>query len=316
MNRLMKMTSRQLPESTHPLPANAVSLERPSLTKVLPGFLRLFFPSVLVISLIASGMLIHDQEKEQQFQKASIQNSVELAVTGIELTFRNIISDLRYLAESNAVSQLTEGNENARVTLASDLSHFSRHKSLYDQVRFLDTAGMERVRINYNAGRPVIVKDRDLQSKSGRYYFKDTLRLSQDEVFISPLDLNIERGEIERPLKPMIRFGMPVFGSDGRKRGIVLLNFLAEKFLTRFSRMVVEGKGTLSLLNRDGYWLSGQDPRKEWGFMFAERKELTFGNHFPEAWREIQANGSGLFQGGDGAIRLHQCLSDYTRFAF
>ena len=64
-----------------------------------------------------------------------------------------------------------------------------------------------------------------LQNKEGRYYFKDTIQPEKGEVFVSPFDLNIERGEIERLLKPMNRFGTPVFDITGRKRGIVLLNY-------------------------------------------------------------------------------------------
>jgi hypothetical protein len=65
---------------------------------------------------------------------------------------------------------------------------------------------MEVVRVNYSRGNPAVVPRGQLQNKSSRYYFADAFRLGGGEVFASPLDLNIERGEIERPLKPMIRF--------------------------------------------------------------------------------------------------------------
>ncbi|RDH84306.1 MAG: hypothetical protein DIZ78_12220 [endosymbiont of Escarpia spicata] len=288
---------RQLPESIQPPPATQDSSGKVGWKMIMPGFLGLFLSFLLVVSLIAYGLLLYDQTHLQKLRKTSVLEGVEQAVTDIELTFSNVLSDLRILAESDAVSALMSGDEKARVALASELLVFSRHKGLYDQVRFLDTGGMEKVRINYHAGRPAIVPEGALQNKKGRYYFEDTLRLSRGEVFVSPLDLNIERGEIEQPLKPMIRFGMPVFGSDGRKKGIVLLNFLAERLVSRFSRVALDDDETRSLLNRDGYWLSGPDSREEWGFMFPERKELTFGNRFPVAWREILANKSGSFQG-------------------
>jgi hypothetical protein len=52
-------------------------------------------------------------------------------------------------------------------------------------------------------------------------------------VFASPLDLNIERGEIELPLKPMIRFGTPVCDLEGRSQGVVLLNYFGDKLIHR-----------------------------------------------------------------------------------
>ena len=100
---------------------------------------------------------------------------------------------------------------------------FSKTKGLYDQVRFLDENGMEVIRVNFNQGQPYIVPKDKLQNKAKRYYFADTIKLDPGQVFCVTLDLNIERGQIEQPLKPMIRFGTPVAYTEGRKRGIVLL---------------------------------------------------------------------------------------------
>ena len=43
-------------------------------------------------------------------------------------------------------------------------------------------------------------------------------------VFVSPLDLNIERGEIEVPYKPVIRYATPVFDKENKAKGIVITN--------------------------------------------------------------------------------------------
>ncbi|MEE9545071.1 MAG: hypothetical protein V3V55_05700 [Rhodospirillales bacterium] len=44
--------------------------------------------------------------------------------------------------------------------------------------------------------------------------------LGHGEVFVSPFDLNVERGRIEEPLKPILRVGTPVFGEGGGKIGV------------------------------------------------------------------------------------------------
>ncbi len=82
--------------------------------------------------------------------------------------------------------------------------------------------------------KTVVADQCKLQNKKNRYYFRDVFKLNQGEVFVSPLDLNIERGEIEQPLKPMIRFGTPIFDKYSNKRGIVLLNYLGSKLLNRY----------------------------------------------------------------------------------
>ncbi len=48
---------------------------------------------------------------------------------------------------------------------------------------------------------PAIVPDADLQSKKGQSYVRNSLALNRREVFVSPMDLNMENGEIEVPLK-------------------------------------------------------------------------------------------------------------------
>ncbi|MEH2408379.1 response regulator [Nostoc sp.] len=176
----------------------------------------------------------------------------------------------------------------------------SEQKQVYDQIRFLDTTGKEIVRVNLNQGQPSIVPEEKLQVQAKRYWFKDTLPLKSGEVFVSPLDLNIERGKIEQPLKPMIRFGTPVFDSQGQKRGIVVLNYLGEKFIQNLQKENSTTLGEMLLLNADGYWLKGLKPENEWGFMYKDRKDQTFAKAFPKVWQQIGTTESGQFQTADG----------------
>ena len=81
-----------------------------------------------------------------------------------------------------------------------------------------------------------------LQDKSKCYYFQETVSLSEGEIFISPLDLNVEHGEIEQPLKPMIRLGTPLYNQQGKKSGILLLNYLAQNLLDKLSKSTPEAQ--------------------------------------------------------------------------
>ena len=53
-----------------------------------------------------------------------------------------------------------------------------------------------------------------------RYYFKETMKLEKDDLFISRIDLNIENGQIEEPFIPIIRFSSPIFCENGNKKGM------------------------------------------------------------------------------------------------
>ena len=144
------------------------------------------------------------------------------------------------------------------------------------------------------------VPEEKLQVQAKRYWFNDTLRLNQNQVFVSPLDLNIERGQVEQPLKPMIRFGTPVFDKRGQKRGIVVLNYFGAKLLDNFNQVLTNTSSQGMLLNADGYWLKGAKSEDEWGFMFSNRKNRTFGKTFPQAWQQISQKESGQFQTAEG----------------
>ncbi len=214
--------------------------------------------------------------------------AVNLQKIEIEDSLSDIVSDLLFLSMQNELQEYFRlGEEHARISIEKEYSQLSLRKKKYDQIRYLDSTGQEIVRINYNNGHPATVDKDQLQNKLHRYYFSDAFKLKKGEVFISPLDLNIEHGEIEQPLKPMLRLGTPVFDKNGEKCGVVLINYLAQKFLSLLRENSQISKGHSMLLNRDGYWLLHSDPGKEWGFMFKEREKLSFANFYPEEWQTI-----------------------------
>jgi diguanylate cyclase (GGDEF)-like protein len=173
-------------------------------------------------------------------------------------------------------------------------------KKTYDQIRYIHNNGMECVRVNYANGNPEAVPTEKLQNKAKRYYFTDTIRLGRKEIFVSPLDLNIEHGKIEKPLKPMLRFGTPVFNNDGEKHGIVLLNYLAENLLDYIRERKIETTSEGMLLNTEGYWFLNPIKEKEWGFMFKNRDRLSFAVDYPKEWRMIGEQKSGQINTENG----------------
>lgn len=106
------------------------------------------------------------------------------------------------------------------------------------QLRYLDKNGMEIIRVNRDdyALDAYIVDDNKLQDKSYRYYFKEIISTEEDVFWYSKLDLNIERGIIEKPVKPVLRIGLPVF-QDGDKKGILIINIFMKPFLQKLTNV-------------------------------------------------------------------------------
>ncbi len=277
-------------------------MKRPQIPRLnawptLERFLVVFLPLFVIVSGIAVSLHYVDVKSKMAQVEEELDHGVELQVRVITHNFRSIVSDLLVLADLEPLGTfLDAGGESMKREVAGYFLSVARRKGIYDQIRFLDDAGMEVVRINFNGGSPEAVPEEQLQNKSRRYYFRDAFTLNREEVFVSPFDLNVERGEVERPLKPMIRFGTPVFDDKGEKRGVVLLNYLGANLIRNLREGSSNVAGRMMLLNREGYWLHGPSPDDEWGFMFPDRREKSLDHMFPEAWSRISGAGSGQFR--------------------
>jgi PAS domain S-box-containing protein len=250
-------------------------------------FLLIFVPLLVVLSIAGGLHFYADYEKARVTRESSESLNVELARRMIVADIDAVITDLLFLKsyiESQSSSHLHMDAYLHR--LGEVFQYFSQQKRLYDQVRLLNAAGHEVVRINYNEGDPQVINTAQLQDKSQRYYFQEAIRLDAGQVYISPLDLNVEGGNVERPYKPMMRFATPIFDQAGKRQGIVMLNYFGERLISHFLLAAANIADHIELLNEDGYWLVSQNPVEAWGFMF--ENGLKYSDRYPLEWRYLK----------------------------
>jgi len=258
---------------------------------------------LLLLPVFAIGTFLYYEQLKDDKTVLEIQafESLNGQAEQIINEFTYIVSDLMFLAEHNELQEfLNTKHPLQRQQLTQEYYLFSAKKRLYDQIRFLNESGLEIARVNFNAGNPIIVPVERLQNKGKRYYFKDAFELERNDVFISPFDLNIEKGQIERPLKPMIRFGTPIFDRTGQKRGIVLLNYLGIRLLDKMAKRAANASSQIMLLNTDGFWLKSPVREDEWGFMYKDSSHKTFGHQYSNEWEQIKQTESGQFTTHNG----------------
>ena len=177
-----------------------------------------------------------ETSKRMAARHASSWQSVNLSIQLITDEVSDTFSDLGYLARQNELAELLRGDGmNAGERLGAEYLAFLINKRVYDQVRYIDADGMEIVRVNINHGDPEIVQPHKLQDKSHRYYFRHVMDLEPGQIYLSPFDLNLEVGELETPIKPVLRIGTPVRDAAGRKRGFVMLNYLGNYLIDRIT---------------------------------------------------------------------------------
>jgi putative methionine-R-sulfoxide reductase with GAF domain len=192
---------------------------------------------------------------------------VQSKVVNINAFLSSAQSDAIFLSRSSALNHYLAVMEvgidpatiaDARAALEAEFLAFAQARLFYDQVRFLDAAGQEIARVNTTSeGVSTIVAQADLQDKSDRYYFQNSIGLAPGQVYVSPLDLD---GKIQVPHKPVMRYATPVYLND-QPRGVIVTHVLAENFLAP-----LDGAQTPAfLVDADGYYLYHPHESKRWG---------------------------------------------------
>jgi diguanylate cyclase (GGDEF)-like protein/PAS domain S-box-containing protein len=275
--------------------------ERDSTGERLALALRYLGVGVLLVSLFLSAAIYlqfrHDRNltvAREAIRLGSVNNVLARYLESVAL-------DLTQLAEEPAVAAyLATGSERDRQHAILQLLSFAKYKMRYAQVRIIAANGWERIRIDHDESGVRVIPDAYLQDKRNRYYFHDAIDLSPGLLYVSPLDLNIEHGEIELPYRPMIRFALPLRNAAGTVKAVLVLNFNAQTLLNRFDQAVAAARGRVELLNSQGYWLRSPDHSREWGFMFPHGPR--FADLHASTWAKLSRLDHGVVSNGSSLL--------------
>ncbi|MEL7659972.1 sensor domain-containing diguanylate cyclase [Acetobacterium wieringae] len=259
-----------------------------------------YFLITLVIQINADtaqkNKLLAQQQQLVAVEKTIISNKVNRLAT-----------DLLYATDALALG------DNGRGDYSDAEDHwlaFANRKMIYDQIRFIDVDGNEVIRVNYDENGATLTDSDDLQNKADRYYFTAGINLAQNQIYVSPLDLNKENDQIEQPIKPMIRLATPYYGARGQLLGLVVLNYTANDLLAQVEKIATASQGQVFMLNTDGYWLyNSADPNRAWGFMYDNRLNDSFKTDFPEVWSTIQSQKNGTLTTTAGVFAYTNILT-------
>ncbi len=270
---------------------NAQSISRP-----VPRALLLRKGLLLAIPLIAlfsvAILSYYSQQVasvEEQARRLNLYANQDLYLT-LQQVLRNIKGDARLLASNPLLPRILSNPRRGDTQLLGlQWTAFSAQKRIYDQLRLLAVDGNEILRINLTPFGAVEVPREQLQNKGRRYYFREAMKLPPGEIYLSPLDLNIENGMIEQPIKPMLRIGIPVTDADGGKLGLLILNYLAANIMHEIDAHNILIDSHSLLLNQQGYYLHGAASDREWLFMYPEHDQKIgrFSTDYPDVWRHI-----------------------------
>jgi len=257
---------------------------------------KFFLPVTLIAGIIIAYVAHNEASLRESLLKRRQSVHVDFVAKSTELELQSILQDLVNLSHQAGLQDyLADFSEDYRRKLEAEHFAFIRNNRKYDQVRLLLISGMEDIRVNKQRRGAAVVSRKGLQDKSSRYYFVESKDLPRNNVFVSEMDLNVENGKLETPVKPMIRVATPCFDAKGDRKGVLMLSYLAQGLLDTIARSSELERSHTMLLNKNGYWLYSPHPEDAWAFMYPDRQDRTFAHRYPDAWTSIRDAMSGQF---------------------
>ncbi|GAB4516250.1 MAG: hypothetical protein OHK0046_21260 [Anaerolineae bacterium] len=237
-------------------------------------------------------------------QAASIEGALEVFDEQVIFLSENIAIN-RYL--NFTAEDLNSAAIQERARIEDLFEDFSQSQGSFDQITFLDAQGNEIVRVNYVNGDAIRVPVPELSNQANQPFFSQAQARARGEVYISPIELNRELGQIETPYQPIMRYATPVFFGSGEFGGVIVLNVLGEAFLP-FLQMDNNNE-TIYLVDQDGTLLAG--PNMDQLFSRDLGTGITYSSLFSEdASIVLRGEESGTLLGSQD---LPDVLTSYVR---
>ena len=142
----------------------------------------------------------------------------------------------------------------------------------YVQIRLIGVANhaLELVRVDRDNDKISLIPAGDLQEKNHYPYVFETLQLTPGQVHLSDITINHEAGAHSGENKPTIRVATPVFGTDGKVSGLIVINLDLNRLFTRL-KSDLPGAYHLYLSNHWGDFLIHPDATQTFGFDLGRR---------------------------------------------
>ena len=202
--------------------------------------------------------------KDQKNQLTRAQQAIQATVSRVE-------SDLLFLRDSSAMQLYLAAKKTSRkrstlllANLRNSALQFTQQQQIYSAVRYLDLKGNELMRIEKQDGIATsLEKKESLLNRSERDYFKEALKLRNNQIYISTPALRQANDKLLEPKQGTVRYATIVTDADGSRQGVLVLNLDADRML---KGLVSEEQDqwAITLTDPDGFYLYHRDTKKMW----------------------------------------------------
>ena len=198
--------------------------------KILKRFLIIYLPVLLFTFLWSKFQYDHLIEVFSVVEDRTIKNKKDL----LENLFQTVSFSIEHWGDvinANYIAELSTDSiaGNHYFKIIDELRDF-------DQFRIVDLSGNELLR--YERDQLGNLKKGKLQNKYHRDYFKQGILLKRDEIYLSRINLNRENGEIEIPLKPVMRGISPIYDHQDNLKALVIINFNMTRIFNQLNQQI------------------------------------------------------------------------------
>lgn len=266
----------------------------------LREFFTLFLPVaavLLAVTYLYTNLRTEERLKESIQQVRAHLNLLSGFVGGELL---GTVGLLRELVDDDVVLAATRIPRGGSLgELQQTLLKIGERHPEYQQIRWIDVHGMERVRITRHQDAVGVVSESALQDKRQRYYFQASKSLLPGEFYLSPIDFNVEQGQIELPPRIMVRVATPVIDSTGGRHGILIINIQVRYMLKAIAAIQrVNHDSSYLLVNQDGHLLTAGE--SNWRTEPPSASDRDFTEAHAEVWRAVGESDSNYLEANDG----------------
>ncbi|MCG7568463.1 ATP-binding protein [Pseudoalteromonas sp. CNC9-20] len=207
--------------------------------------------TLLFVLITTATVFIFEGNVKQNTLKqirVDLEETAERLKEVVTKSVANYKADLRFLHSTPPIAGLPRAHFNNGVDAYDGTTYtqwkerletifigFMENNLAVEQLRVIaiNAEGNELVRVQRRGAAVEAVPDYSLQNKAGEGYFLPSSQLGLNQIYMSPLSLNREFGDISFPYKPMLRFAIPIYSEQGKRFAFLIMNVNANQLISQ-----------------------------------------------------------------------------------
>ena len=217
----------------------------------------------VTVALISVLVFLTEKNKLVALYDSASEQALVAHANFFNLFFARSADAAYFISQNKALIQAVQANDFSTEAVSTLFESTMASRPEFIQLRYIDSTGQERIRLDRDRPNQAFyrIDDAQLQNKSSRYYFTETMN-APTGVYWSKSDLNVERGQVEVPHKPVKRFGVRI-ESQGQPQGMLIAN-IGLKYLIQHFELNMQGQ-SFYIVDDDKEIIWDSENKASWG---------------------------------------------------